>query len=182
MIHLEPDEKIILTVQKHWFIYTLEGLFLLGLVVIPIVFGKFLLELQFIHLSGDSFFLFIFASSLWFLVCWIIFFIVWTNNYLDALIVTNKRLIDIEQLTLFSRDTSSYRLDKIQDITVEVHGVMATFLSYGNILIETAGETRQLRINTVPNPQEIKNKILGLYQTSVDKPSASQPPAQTPTL
>ena len=26
------------------------------------------------------------------------------------------------------------------------------------------------------------HKILGLYQTSVDKPSASQPPAQTPTL
>ena len=168
MIPLEPDEKIIFTIQKHWIVYGLEAFLMIGLVIIPIVFLSYLINLSFVQLSGDHFFLFIFCSSLWFLFCWVIFFIVWTNNYLDELVITDKRVIDIEQISLFSREISSFPLDKIQDITIEINGFLPTMMHYGDIIIETAAEDEQARMNTVPNPEKIKNDILALHHKASD--------------
>ena len=82
-----------------------------------------------------------FLYALWLLVLWISFFIQWTNYYLDVWYITEKRIIDVEQKGIFSRNVSSIRFDKIQDINVEVRGVVATFLNYGNVEVQTASET-----------------------------------------
>ena len=60
-------------------------------------------------------------------------------------------------------------MDRIQDITVEIRGFMGTFLVYGNIQIETAGETRRIRLNTIPNPEVVKQKILALHHKASDR-------------
>lgn len=161
-------------VHKHWIVYAAQAVFLLLLMIVPITFLRFGLNLELFAVTGDSFFLFIFLSSLWLLVCWITFFVMWTNNYLDALIVTNRRIVDVDQISLFSRRLSSFRVDRIQDITVEVHGPVATFLSYGNIQIETAGEGQKIRLHTIPRPEEVKRKILALHHTQSEKSPHSQ--------
>ena len=149
MILLSPDEKIVLVVHKHWFVFLSHGLIIALFVILPFLAYPFL----------NNFLLFIFFSSLWLLLCWCAFFVVWTNNYLDMLIVTNRRLIDIDQISLFHRQSSSFPLDKIQNITVEINGMLATSLHFGNIHIETAGETRSLRINTIADPENIRKII-----------------------
>lgn len=79
--------------------------------------------------------------------------------YFDIWIITNERVIDVEQHGLFRRETSEFGIDKIQDITVEVPNMVATFLKYGNLTIQTAGE-RSFAIKDVPNIYEIKKVIM----------------------
>lgn len=169
MITLEPNEKIVLVVHKHWFVYLADGFFLIFLVFAPFLANRFFDLPSFIISSGDRFFLFIFFSSLWLLAVWLIFFFIWTYLYLDAWIITDKRVIDIEQIGLFARDISSFRLEKIQDITVEVHGILATTLGYGTIHIQTAGEVRELSLNFVPRPEAVKATIDQLMSRAMEQ-------------
>lgn len=103
--------------------------------------------------------LFIFFLSLFFLVLWTLFFSTFLHYYLDAWVVTTERIIDIEQITFFSRDVSEFRLDRIQDITVVVRGFLETTLDFGNIQITTAGATQGFTIKSVPRPAELRKLI-----------------------
>jgi membrane protein YdbS with pleckstrin-like domain len=99
--------------------------------------------------------------AFWLLICWIIGFIYWTNFYLDIWIITNKRLIDIEQHSLFKREVSILELNKIQDITSEVKGILATLLNYGNINVQTAGSDKNFFISDIEKPNEVREKLQG---------------------
>jgi len=95
----------------------------------------------------------------WFTLLWGYFFIVWTNIYLDAWIVTDKRIIDIEQVSLFHRSVSDFRIEKIQNITVKEQGLLANIFGYGSIKVETAGEQVDLSFNYLPHPYKVRDTI-----------------------
>ena len=86
-------------------------------------------------------------------------FYFWADYYLDMWIITTERIIDINQLGLFSREISEIPLRHVQDVTIEVHGIIETFLKFGTIKIQTAGE-REFTIDTVPRLYEAKDLIL----------------------
>jgi len=159
MIHFQKKEKILITVQKHWTIYFIEGIFVLGFISIPVFVAIFTPLISSISFSGDYFLLYIFFSSLWLLLSWNIFFIIWTNNYLDTVVVTNRRVVDIEQIGLFHRDVSSLYLNRIEDITVETRGFLGTMLRFGNLHIQTAGNDRELRLDHISDPEKVRKMI-----------------------
>jgi hypothetical protein len=164
---LEPNETIILESRRHWFILALRLLPLLPFIFIPFLILALVdtaplqnESLHFVQMSGNtpSFAIFILFS--WLLFVWITGFIIWTDYFLDILVVTNKRIINVEQKALFSREIASLRLDKIQDITIDISGILATFLSFGNIRIQTAGEQEEFLIRYIQNPEALKSIIL----------------------
>ncbi len=162
MIKLGEDEKILFIVLKHWFVLLKETIFLSFLLFLPfaIIFIFSFLNKNFnININGNIIILFIFASSIFFFFLWIIFFIIWTDYYLDILIITNEHIIDVEQKGLFSRELSTFRLDKIQDMTAETNGIIQTLLSFGTIHIQTAGEDRDFIIRGIPKPFDVKYNI-----------------------
>ncbi len=162
MIRLGKDEKIISRARKHWFILIKETIFLLFLLFLPgliALAGKVLSVKYTFEISGDMVTLFVIASSIFLLFVWMMFFIIWTDYYLDILILTNKHIIDVEQKGLFSRELSAFRLDKIQDVTAEANGMIQTVLSFGTIHIQTAGEDQDFIVRGIPKPFETKHKI-----------------------
>jgi hypothetical protein len=81
---------------------------------------------------------------------------------LDVWYVTEKRIIAVDQKSVFHRGMSNLRFDKIQDITVEVHGFIPTMLDFGNVKVQTAGQDSQdFYIKAVRQPQEIRKVIFG---------------------
>ncbi len=167
MIQLYPDEKIVMEVRRHWYILVAETLFLLFFVVAPFfAFGFLNVFDQF--LAADKVVpLFLFMTSAWFLIVWITFFIIWTNYYLDVWIITDKRIIDVEQYYLFSREVSEFKLEKIQDITVEIHGLLPTLLHFGDVHVQTAGQMREFVIRYVPYPDQVKDTIFKLHDIAL---------------
>lgn len=158
MITLEPNEKLIGRIQKHWFLFAVQCAVYALLAFAPLI------ALQYFpwtgSFPGNHTTLGAFLWSVWLLVLWIGLFISWTNYYLDILIITTKRLIYINQIGLFSRRVSISRLDRIQDATGEIHGLIPTLLDYGSVTIQTAAEEQAFVIHDVPNPAHIKSMIL----------------------
>lgn len=172
MIKLESDEEILLEARKHWFVYFSEVSVLVALLFLPWVgWNLFSLDQLFV-LQGNTYHLFVFLYMTWFVFLWTYLFIIWTNHYLDRWIVTDRRIIDIEQIGLFNREESTFRIENIEDITIEIRGFFATTLDYGTIHIQTAGENRVMSFDNVPSPKKIKGLVTRHHDKlySKDKP------------
>jgi len=90
---------------------------------------------------------------------WIVSFIILADYYLDIWVLTNRRVITIEQKGLFSRKMSEFDLEKIQEVSVDVSGFFPTLLDYGNIRVRTASENPDFIFKQVGFPNIIKNNI-----------------------
>jgi uncharacterized membrane protein YdbT with pleckstrin-like domain len=161
MIILHKDEHIIFQIRRHWFILFSEISILLFIAILPIIFLVITnaYQIKFSFSGYNSISLFVFFYSLILLILWIIGFMFWTDYYLDTWIVTNNRIIDVEQKGLFSREVSVINMDKIQDVTSDVSGMVATVIDYGDVHIQTAGQNREFIIKDVPEPGIIRDKL-----------------------
>lgn len=166
LIDLDSDETIVREVRKHIFTFLLHVLLLIILLIVPLFptpsITAFLTEAA--ERGGTLFAIF---YLLWILILWVIFFFKWTNYYLDVWVITNKRVFDIDQKGMFNRTTSVFRLERIEDITVEVHGVLPTLLKYGDVHIHTAGthdvgsgRGSDITIRGARHPLEVKRIIM----------------------
>lgn len=172
MIKLDSDERIVLRIHRHWFILLTQALPLILLLFLPILVrgGLSLTGIAPLFSLGEHpQKLVTLLSAAWALFMWVTLFLVWTDYYLDVLVVTNKRVIDIEQKGIFSREVAAFRLDRIQDVTVNISGVIATFLEFGNIHIQTAGETADIIVRGIPNPHRVRETISRLQDAEVER-------------
>lgn len=83
---------------------------------------------------------------------------------LTCAIVTNKRVIRIETKGFFKYEQAEAELNKIQDISVKIYGIFAGFLNFGDLEIQTAGTIVKFTFPQLPNPEKIKETIMGLLK------------------
>ncbi len=84
------------------------------------------------------------------------------DYYLDIWIVTNERIMNIEQEGLFSRTISELKLLQIQDVTSEIQGIVPTFLGYGSVYVQTAAEHSHFHFKEIPDPYRVAKEIMRL--------------------
>lgn len=172
MIEIEDSEKIIAVVRKHWFVLLGDIFILFFCVALPMVllFVLHLLPLEnFIAFSGKAFYVGGFFFFAWCTIVWMLAWSIWTDYYLDVLIITDKRIFDIKQLGLFRRTSASFRLDRIQNVTVDMKGVIQTLLDFGTIHIETASENEDFVATYISHPYDIKKMINERQDEEVEK-------------
>jgi len=164
-LQLEGDEKVLFQTRRHWFI-PFSRLFVIFLVTItPLLLFMFALatplQENIISLTNANPTLFVYGYAVYVLVLFMEAFNVWTNYYLDMFILTNFRLILINQKGLFRRNIASFRLERLQDMNSEIHGVIATLLNFGQLEIETAGHSdEEFEAYGLPDPKTLKSRIL----------------------
>jgi hypothetical protein len=171
-LHLDPGESVIMEVRKHWFVFFAYGAFLFVAAVVPPIFYETIVHFINIDVSiqGDFSSLVTFAYMLWLLILWMGFFVQWTNYYLDVWYVTQKRIIDVEQKSLFHREISSLRFDKIQDLTINVKGLLATFLNFGDVQVQTAAENSEdFHMTNAANPERVRQIIFSQHNREAEK-------------
>lgn len=166
----EKGEEIIIIARRHWalfwghfFIYVIY--FLIPIIVLILV-SNFLIS----GLSEFTFFpLIILGISLYYIFWWFLFFKSWVDYYFDAWIITGRRLIDINQKGFFNHTVAELRLDKIQDITVEIKGFFPSIFNYGTIKVQTASDIQLFAVEEISKPEKIKNLILNLQEKMARK-------------
>ena len=80
--------------------------------------------------------------------------------------MTDRRIISIDQKSLFVRSIGSFRLERLQDMNIEIPGVLATMFNYGNIEAQTAsGSEEEFQVHGLPDPRGIKAIILKAADT-----------------
>lgn len=165
LIQLDNDEKILVIAKKHIFLLYIKVAGYILIAIVPIFIYSFITKNFVIDLTLDTQRIFSFLYILWILFLWISIFIFWTNAYLDMWIVTNKRVVNVDQKDLFSREISSIRLENIQDVSVETNGVLATMYKFGDISLETSGEKDNFYLKSAANPDNIKKIISDAIET-----------------
>ncbi|MFH1758951.1 MAG: PH domain-containing protein [Patescibacteria group bacterium] len=165
---LREQEEVITIRRRHWF--TLFSSFLrLGFLAFFFVAALLFIydanySLVFAHMNTTLIWLLaiIFAEAIL-----VISLTVFADYYLDLWVVTNQRSIRIELRGLFSRNTISINHDRVQEISVEVVGVIPTILGYGKVHVQTAGAEADFVFENIPFPYEMKDII---YKMAKKKP------------
>ncbi|MFZ2975129.1 MAG: PH domain-containing protein [Candidatus Moraniibacteriota bacterium] len=162
-------EEILMVIHRHWF--NILTHFSVIFFMILFLFSSYFLTAFFFDEFSEQLLLNLtaFMRSLFFTFLWLLFFAIWIDYYFDVWIVTSERIINIEQKGLFTRVVSELELEKIQDVTTDVRGVIPTFLNYGNLLIQTAGERERFIFRNVPDPYKIKDTIMKLQNELENK-------------
>jgi hypothetical protein len=171
--NLNPNEQIVLIVRKHWIAIIGQIIILVLVVLIPII---ILVAMpMFVSSfpgwqSGHVIYLYTFAYSILLMISWVTLFFAWTEYHLDTWVVTTHRIFIVEQTSMFYREISSLTLDKIQDLTIDINGFIPTMLKFGDILVETAGETKNFEFKNAKNPEAIKIAINSIQKDFYSRP------------
>lgn len=88
-------------------------------------------------------------------------FIVYSFN---IFIITNQRIIDIDQHGFFSRTVSETIYEKIQDVSFKIKGIMRTIFHYGDIIIQTAGSQANIELHGVKDPAKVQQAIIDIQK------------------
>lgn len=161
-----PGERVMLTLRRHpvvMFFILLQSLFLVSLPIGLRVFLGYQAEELLNH--EIIYPLLLIGASVYYLFIWMFLFNNFIDYYLDVWVVTTDRIINIEQKNLFYRTISEKTLDRMQDITSEVKGILPTFLNYGTVYIQTAGTMERFVFKDVPRAAEITEQIQKIVQT-----------------
>ena len=161
----QKDEKLILFLRRHPIILVGKWLLYLLLATIPILLYFFLSYTypQILESKISYPFLFLLAS-VYYLYVLLFLFNAYIDYQLDVWIVTNQRIINIEQKGLFNREIAEHSLERIQDVSGLQKGIFETFFSYGDVHVQTAGEIQRFIFRQVDNPFEVVRVINGLIQ------------------
>jgi uncharacterized membrane protein YdbT with pleckstrin-like domain len=163
-------EEIKLIIRRHKIILLSYFLILLLMSLLPVIF--YIVAVPMIFTAFFSYpydRMYIFFTLIYYGFLWIIAFTIWVDYYLDVWIITDMRLLDIEQVGFFSRKVSELDLKRIQDITSEVNGMMGSMLSFGNVYIQTASEETRFKLKSIPHPVTTRNTIINLYEAARDR-------------
>lgn len=162
-----PQEKVVLELRRHWFSFFRQAFIYFLLLIAPLAAYFFIDQFEItlwghVYNGGLAEVITRLAISLYYLGVWVFFFHAWLDYYLDVWVITNERVLSLEQKGIFSRRVSELRLSRIQDVSSEVKGMWETFLHFGNVQIQTAGEQANFLFHQVPNPYEVSERLMRL--------------------
>ena len=75
-------------------------------------------------------------------------------------LLTDKRIIIVRQLGLFTHDDRETGLAMIQDVRSRVGGLQATLYGYGDVIIQVSSQDAQLILEKVGHPREVQRAII----------------------
>ena len=82
----------------------------------------------------------------------------------NVFLITDTRIIDIDQKGFFDKTVSETTYDKIQDVSFRTHGVMQTLLHFGSVIIQTAGQQANIELHGVKNPEHVQQAIIEIQR------------------
>ncbi len=162
---LRPWEKLEFVIRRHWIIFVILKWYVLGAIAFSSIF--FLL------------FWFVLWVCLLIIIFWMYFliflYIERLNHELDMFIITNNRVIFIEQKSFLSRSKTECNLWQIQEVKSTTTWLFANLIWYWDLKIVTAWSTEDFHMWLVPAPLEMVRKVLNLADQYRDKHSYKQP-------
>lgn len=163
LIKQKPYEKIVYHLRRHPITFVPFILFFIFMLFVP-YFLYLLVASLFPELltHAIAYPLLVLFGSVYLLSIYLFFYVYFLDYYLDLWIVTNDRIIDVEQHGLFSRTTTELDLFHIQDVTVQMHGPIPTLFNYGNVHVKTASTNLDIVFYNVKAPNVIRENLIRL--------------------
>jgi len=160
----EQGEKIEFILRRHSLIMAASSLIYIVLLIVPWIFRWFVkMQFPFIWETPALYTVMFLAGSVYLLFIVLFFFSNYIDYWLDVWIITNERIISIEQRGLFARSFSEEKLYRIQDVRAEVNGFFPTIMHYGNVTIQTSA-VENATMKQVPSADIVAKRIMVLME------------------
>ncbi len=160
---LEEGEVIITRIRKHWVVY-LQDFFLHAFGCLIFIICAYFLASRGafggIGTTESSYGAMVLTTFV--LIFWTSFFYAWTKDYFDVWHVTNEHIIAINQKEILNREESFMELTRIQDVSIEKNGFLATLLGYGKLRVQSAGNEQEFVMEHVAHVEMVAHKIMQL--------------------
>jgi hypothetical protein len=159
------NEQVLLFLRRHPFTFYFPW----GVIIIIMVIGWLITLAFFIANFNGLIFsqqynaLFVVILGCYFMIILMTFLTAWVSFYFDVVIVTRTHLLVIEQNGFFNRKVSEQSLLRIQDVSAKMKGFWQTWLRFGTVFVETAGEAPNFEMNNLPKPHVVANTILKIH-------------------
>jgi len=159
-----PDENVILVTKQHiWLLMPVVVVWLLLIAAVAALIWWF-------GFSATSSMAMVVAA----LMGGFYSFYIWYTWNSSDYIVTSERVIKIDQVSLISRVISEAEIDRIQEISTEIHGPVRTLLNFGTVRIQTASTTGRMDLDDLSDPYSVQQVIVGI-QKKLDRTAAKGP-------
>lgn len=163
VIKQKSYERIVFVLRRHPITFIPQFLLFIVLLAVPVaVYGLITNLNPFIFENESLFVVGVLLGSAYYLFAYLLFYARFLDYYLDTWIVTNDRIVDIEQHGLFHRVTTELDLFRIQDVTTNIQGVFGTIFNFGNVQVTTASFNLHIIFKNVANPNEVREKLIHL--------------------
>lgn len=149
---LKEGEKVIKIIHKHWASFLIPS----GKIFLAFCLPFFLAPFLFSSNIGLIIFIVLILAALVFAIN------IWMKWYFDLFVLTNQRIINIDQKGIFSREVSEATYINVQGANYELSGIFSMMFNYGNVKIQATGIKNLLKINSVEKPKELQELILDI--------------------
>ncbi|RKW21318.1 PH domain-containing protein [Candidatus Gracilibacteria bacterium] len=164
--NMRPGEEVLMVVKRHWIVYVMLFIyFFSGVIVTFMIFFFF----------GLNTWGYMLNIILW-LILSIILYIEWLNHELDMYVVTNNRVIGLEQIAFLNRAVTECNLGQIQEVNSKAKGLFANIFNYGTLSIQTAGSKTTLKMEFCPDVMQTSRKILNVVDNYRDEKNLKENP------
>lgn len=105
-------------------------------------------------------------THMWVVIFWMIYsiflYIQWLDHELDMYVITNNRIIWVEQISFLNRKVSECNLGQVQEVGSHTKGLLANLLNYWTVNIQTAWNATNFSMSYSPNALENSRSILNI--------------------
>lgn len=156
----QKNEIVLAFSRKHWIVLFPKLIMLIFILVLPVA-------LMMIYFRSDpgrfmnpyAYKIIVLLGMLGFTYYLHRIFISAFNFYLQTFIITNLRVIHLDQTLFFSRNRESMDLHEIQDVEITQNGLIKTLLNYGEVTITLSNAYASKTLSCLPNPEYFFRKI-----------------------
>ena len=161
---LEPGEHVVKKARKHWFLFVAELLPYAIFAALPFALPALLRLAPPLVPFAD---LFTYQSETmrvvlggWLLAVWTGAWAAFTSYYLDLWVLTNLRIVNIDQRGFFHREVSGLLLSRVQDVQTDIEGLLPSLLDIGDIRVQSAGAVDEFVMYGIPRPTQMRDIIM----------------------
>lgn len=145
----DPEERVILLLRRH----PITNLRWIIIAAIFVMAPLFLAAFPIVDFLPIRFQIIVVIS--WYLLTLAFIFEEFLSWFFHVNIITDERIIEVDFVNLIYREITDANIDQIQDVTVQMGGVIRTVLNYGDVVVQTAAQIPQIEFEAVPNPDRV---------------------------
>lgn len=181
-LQLQPGEHILMSLRKHPLILVGQLIPFAILDYLPYLLPKIGVFLASLTTAPKFDYLALFSFGnpwtdfivgVYWLFVWMGAFGVFIDYFLDQWIVTDRRIIDIDQRSFWARDIITLYFSNVEDVETKIHGFFYTLFGFGTVSVESAGaEVGRMQMTGLSHPNEVRDLILREMAKYHPKPPA----------
>ncbi len=156
--NMRPWEETLMVVKRHWIILVMLWLYFL--------FG-FLVTIGIYTFISNAW------THMWVVIFWMIYsiflYIQWLDHELDMYVITNNRIIWVEQISFLNRKVSECNLWQVQEVGSHTKWLLANLLNYWTVKIQTAWNATNFAMSYSPNALDNSRSILNIVDAYRDE-------------